>query len=185
MESGLSCRSPARSVNREVAELSVPMVNIIGEALCSIGQDNVNQIYCTGVLTPGKGNRLVLASTEELHDRIDSMSSRMRQLESALRDLQSSVSTEKHPLLQDGLSLLSSGQPTPTPPPLAPPTLDVELGSLEQQPSQPSQPSAPVASGSRQTLDHQPMQIDEQIDEAETCGKLVVYVSHTSLSTRR
>jgi hypothetical protein len=119
-----------------------------------------------GVLTPGKGNRLVLASTEELHDRIDGMSSRMRQLESALRDLQAS-----HPLLRDGLLLPSSGQPTPTPPPQAPPILDVDLGSLEQQPSQ---PSVPVASCSRQTLDHQPMQVDEQMDEVEACGGTLI-----------
>ncbi|KAG6919080.1 hypothetical protein DXG01_009333 [Tephrocybe rancida] len=51
-------------------------------------------------LTPGKGNRLVLANTEELHDRIESLCGRIRELETALRTLQQSVSDQPHPLLQ-------------------------------------------------------------------------------------
>ncbi|KAF8899388.1 fungal-specific transcription factor domain-containing protein [Infundibulicybe gibba] len=58
-----------------------------------------------GSLTTGKGNRMVLANTEELHDRIESLSTRIRELEDALRTLQESVSSSPHPLLvpQDGL----------------------------------------------------------------------------------
>ncbi|KAF9528164.1 fungal-specific transcription factor domain-containing protein [Crepidotus variabilis] len=56
-----------------------------------------------GSLTPGKGNRLVLANTEELHERIHQMASRNRELESALRDLQKRVSDDPHPLLQTNL----------------------------------------------------------------------------------
>ncbi|KAG9222051.1 hypothetical protein CCMSSC00406_0008036 [Pleurotus cornucopiae] len=72
-----------------------------------------------GALTPGKGNRLVLANTEELHDRIDTLCARIRELEDALRTLQASVSTTPHPLLSnDLLSARSPQQPTdaPTPP---------------------------------------------------------------------
>ncbi|KAF5384815.1 hypothetical protein D9615_000960 [Tricholomella constricta] len=57
-----------------------------------------------GSLTPGRGNRLILANTEELHDRIDHLCSRIRELENALRTLQESVSDEPHPLLQNDLS---------------------------------------------------------------------------------
>ncbi|KDR86029.1 hypothetical protein GALMADRAFT_235239 [Galerina marginata CBS 339.88] len=52
-----------------------------------------------GVLTPGKGGRLVLANTEELHERIEHMSSRNRELEHALQKLQESISDQPHPLL--------------------------------------------------------------------------------------
>ncbi len=35
----------------------------------------------TGVLTPGKNNRMILANTEQLHDRIDLIMTRNRELE--------------------------------------------------------------------------------------------------------
>ena len=42
---------------------------------------------------------MVLANTEELHERIEILCGRIRALEDALRILQASVSTEPHPLL--------------------------------------------------------------------------------------
>ncbi|KIM38235.1 hypothetical protein M413DRAFT_248465 [Hebeloma cylindrosporum] len=52
-----------------------------------------------GVLAPGRGNRLILANTEQLHERIDHISARNRELENALRTLQQAVSDQPHPLL--------------------------------------------------------------------------------------
>ncbi|KAF7347219.1 Zn(2)-C6 fungal-type domain-containing protein [Mycena venus] len=56
-----------------------------------------------GHLTSGKGNRLVLANTEELHNRIEHLCSRIRDLEDALRTLQETVSDRPHPLLRTDL----------------------------------------------------------------------------------
>jgi hypothetical protein len=53
----------------------------------------------TGSLVHGKGNRFILANTEELHERIERLNTRVRELENALRILQASVSRESHPLL--------------------------------------------------------------------------------------
>ncbi|PPR06258.1 hypothetical protein CVT24_000929 [Panaeolus cyanescens] len=53
-----------------------------------------------GVLAQGRGGRLVLANTEELHEQIDSLSTRNRELEKALRALQANMSSDPHPLLQ-------------------------------------------------------------------------------------
>lgn len=53
-----------------------------------------------GVLTPGKGNRLILANTEELHHQIDLLRSRNRELENALQLMQENVSDQPHPLLR-------------------------------------------------------------------------------------
>lgn len=47
--------------------------------------------------------RLVLANTEELHDRIEILCSRVRELEDALRTLQDTVSDEPHPMLRNDL----------------------------------------------------------------------------------
>jgi len=52
-----------------------------------------------GALAHGKGNRFILANTEELHERIEQLCVRNRELERALQTLQESVSTEPHPLL--------------------------------------------------------------------------------------
>ncbi|GLB43693.1 putative fungal specific transcription factor [Lyophyllum shimeji] len=71
-----------------------------------------------GSLTPGKGNRLVLANTEELHDRIETLCTRIRELENALRSLQESVSDEPHPLLQK--DVLQPVTPRTLRPPRAP-----------------------------------------------------------------
>lgn len=59
-----------------------------------------------GSLASGKGNRLVLANTEELHERIENLSSRIRELETALRALQHTVSDDPHPLLRPELLLV-------------------------------------------------------------------------------
>ncbi|KAJ7157332.1 fungal-specific transcription factor domain-containing protein [Mycena filopes] len=56
-----------------------------------------------GTLTSGKGNRLVLANTEELHDRIEFLCARIRELEDALRTLQETVTDRPHPLLRTDL----------------------------------------------------------------------------------
>ncbi|KAF8650271.1 hypothetical protein AX16_005325 [Volvariella volvacea WC 439] len=52
-----------------------------------------------GSLTPGRGGKLVLANTEELHDRIDRLCGRIRELEDALRSLHANHSSQPHPLL--------------------------------------------------------------------------------------
>ncbi|KIJ61993.1 hypothetical protein HYDPIDRAFT_115133 [Hydnomerulius pinastri MD-312] len=56
-----------------------------------------------GSLTTGQGNRFVLASTQELHEKISDLSNRVRELEDALRYSHSLVSTDKHTLLTDEL----------------------------------------------------------------------------------
>ncbi|KII86662.1 hypothetical protein PLICRDRAFT_43302 [Plicaturopsis crispa FD-325 SS-3] len=62
-----------------------------------------------GSLTSGKGNRFILANTEELHAKIIQMSCRIKELEEALATLQSSLTSEMHPLLaQDLLSIKTS-----------------------------------------------------------------------------
>ncbi|KAF9449972.1 hypothetical protein P691DRAFT_811321 [Macrolepiota fuliginosa MF-IS2] len=43
---------------------------------------------------------MILANTAELHDRIDHLTSRIRELEGALQSLQAQVSDQPHPLLQ-------------------------------------------------------------------------------------
>lgn len=59
-----------------------------------------------GTLAPGKGNRLVLANTEELHARIDAMADRNKALEKALADLFNQSREAQggvvHPLLAEG-----------------------------------------------------------------------------------
>ncbi|THU97411.1 hypothetical protein K435DRAFT_828690 [Dendrothele bispora CBS 962.96] len=61
-----------------------------------------------GSLTAGKGNRLVLSGTEELHERISSLCSRIRDLEEALASVQAKVSQEPHPLLRSDLLQLKA-----------------------------------------------------------------------------
>lgn len=50
----------------------------------------------------------MLADTEKLHDKINAMSDRIRQLEDALSLLQSTVSREAHPLLRNDLLQIKS-----------------------------------------------------------------------------
>ncbi|KAK0484663.1 hypothetical protein IW261DRAFT_1331075 [Armillaria novae-zelandiae] len=62
-----------------------------------------------GSLITGQGTRFVLADTEKLHQKIAHMSDRIRQLEDALLILQSTITTEPHPLLdRDSLKIKSS-----------------------------------------------------------------------------
>ncbi|KAI0953850.1 hypothetical protein AcV7_007264 [Taiwanofungus camphoratus] len=56
-----------------------------------------------GSLTTGKGNRFVLANTEVLHDKINALANRVRQLEDALEEAQSQLSPRPHPLLTEEL----------------------------------------------------------------------------------
>ncbi|KAJ7918735.1 fungal-specific transcription factor domain-containing protein [Mycena leptocephala] len=56
-----------------------------------------------GSLTTGQGNRFVLASTQELHEKISELANRVRELEDALRSSHSHLSNEQHPLLSDEL----------------------------------------------------------------------------------
>ncbi|KAK7690028.1 hypothetical protein QCA50_006672 [Cerrena zonata] len=67
------------------------------------------EICPDGALTGGKGSRFILANTEQLHEKIKTMSERIRQLEEALQVLQSQISPDEHPLLrQDLLSIKKS-----------------------------------------------------------------------------
>ncbi|KAL7284825.1 hypothetical protein ACG7TL_002135 [Trametes sanguinea] len=62
-----------------------------------------------GSLTTGQGTRFILADTDRLHGKIAEMSDRIRQLEDALGILQSSVTREPHPLLNNDLLKIKSG----------------------------------------------------------------------------
>ncbi|KAG7451871.1 uncharacterized protein BT62DRAFT_959771 [Guyanagaster necrorhizus] len=79
-----------------------------------------------GSLTSGKGNRLILANTEQLHERIEHLCSRIRDLENALKMIQATVSPEPHPLLRADLLQLKSPQSTlPTQNGLAGPSVTI------------------------------------------------------------
>ncbi|KAI0372775.1 hypothetical protein BV20DRAFT_1014847 [Pilatotrama ljubarskyi] len=56
-----------------------------------------------GSLTTGKGNRFVLASTQDLHEKITQLANRVRDLEDALRASHALHSMEPHPLLSEEL----------------------------------------------------------------------------------
>jgi len=56
--------------------------------------------------------RFILSNTEELHEEIQRLRGRVKDLETALADMQAHVSTDPHPLLKDPLVLLSP--PTPS-----------------------------------------------------------------------
>ncbi|RPD64305.1 hypothetical protein L226DRAFT_460396 [Lentinus tigrinus ALCF2SS1-7] len=59
-----------------------------------------------GSLTTGKGNRaprFVLASTQDLHEKINQLANRVRELEDALRTSHALHSLEPHPLLSEDL----------------------------------------------------------------------------------
>ncbi|THU88687.1 hypothetical protein K435DRAFT_761640 [Dendrothele bispora CBS 962.96] len=56
-----------------------------------------------GSLTTGQGNRFVLASTQELHEKIHELANRVRELEDALRTDHTQLTNEQHPLLSDEL----------------------------------------------------------------------------------
>lgn len=52
----------------------------------------------------------MLANTQQLHDRIENLCSRIRELESALQTIQARVSQEPHPLLRNDLLQLKAPQ---------------------------------------------------------------------------
>ncbi|KAF9522689.1 fungal-specific transcription factor domain-containing protein [Crepidotus variabilis] len=54
-------------------------------------------------LTTGKGNRFVLANTQELHEKISVLANRVRQLEDGLAQSHSLNSSTPHPLLSEDL----------------------------------------------------------------------------------
>lgn len=54
-------------------------------------------------MTTGQGNRFVLASTQELHEKIQELANRVRQLEDGLRLSHAKASSETHPLLSEDL----------------------------------------------------------------------------------
>ncbi|KAH9888914.1 fungal-specific transcription factor domain-containing protein [Cubamyces lactineus] len=56
-----------------------------------------------GSLTTGKGNRFVLASTQDLHEKINQLANRVRDLEDALRTSYAVHSLDPHPLLSEEL----------------------------------------------------------------------------------
>ncbi|KAJ3796566.1 fungal-specific transcription factor domain-containing protein [Lentinula aff. detonsa] len=62
-----------------------------------------------GILEAGAGTRFILASTDLLHSKISLMSSRIRALEDAVAIFQASVSSERHPLLEDELLKIKFG----------------------------------------------------------------------------
>lgn len=95
-----------KSVYQEVAVQFVPKVGWI--AFLGVSP-SVKKL--AGTLAPGKGNRLVLANTKELHDEIEQLRVRIRELENALRILQESVSPDPHPLLQAPTDLFRPTNP--------------------------------------------------------------------------
>ncbi|KIK68235.1 hypothetical protein GYMLUDRAFT_709234 [Collybiopsis luxurians FD-317 M1] len=62
-----------------------------------------------GILEAGIGTRFILASTTQLHAKISLMSSRIRALEDALAIFQATVSSDRHPLLEDELLKIKFG----------------------------------------------------------------------------
>ncbi|GJE98290.1 fungal-specific transcription factor domain-containing protein [Phanerochaete sordida] len=64
------------------------------------------EICPEGALTGGKGSRFILANTEQLHDKIKTMSERIQQLEDALRSSNTKLSPAEHPLLRQELLLI-------------------------------------------------------------------------------
>ncbi|KAG9312894.1 hypothetical protein JVU11DRAFT_6327 [Chiua virens] len=61
-----------------------------------------------GSLTTGQGNRFVLASTQELHEKISVLCNRVRELEDALRHSHSLIASDRHPLLAEDLLQLKA-----------------------------------------------------------------------------
>ncbi|PVG02740.1 hypothetical protein CPB86DRAFT_539731 [Serendipita vermifera] len=62
-----------------------------------------------GKLIAGKGTRFVLSNTQELHDKIEALQARVKELEAALAQLQSKVTSEPHPLLAQSLKAATEG----------------------------------------------------------------------------
>ncbi|PVG02735.1 hypothetical protein CPB86DRAFT_538648 [Serendipita vermifera] len=62
-----------------------------------------------GQLVAGKGTRFILTNTQELHDKIGFLEARIKDLEAALAELQSKVSSTPHPLLAESLKTATDG----------------------------------------------------------------------------
>ncbi|KAF7964906.1 hypothetical protein HWV62_1757 [Athelia sp. TMB] len=65
-----------------------------------------------GSLTAGRGNRMVLANTAELHTRIEVLQQRVRELEDALRILHTNYqgsAAQEHPLLSEAMLAIKMG----------------------------------------------------------------------------
>ncbi|KAI0321021.1 fungal-specific transcription factor domain-containing protein [Amylostereum chailletii] len=77
-----------------------------------------------GSLTTGQGNRFVLASTQELHEKITELCSRVRELEDGLRAAHAENSSGEHPLLSDELLRIKAPLQREAPP--RNPTIDNE-----------------------------------------------------------
>ncbi|KIM31057.1 hypothetical protein M408DRAFT_65857 [Serendipita vermifera MAFF 305830] len=60
-----------------------------------------------GQLIAGKGTRFILSNTKDLHDEIDRLRERVKELEEALSTLQSQITPQPHPLLEESLRMVS------------------------------------------------------------------------------
>ncbi|KAI0272650.1 fungal-specific transcription factor domain-containing protein [Gloeopeniophorella convolvens] len=69
-----------------------------------------------GSLTTGQGNRFVLASTQELHEKITELCARVRELEDGLRVANDKNSSDPHPLLSEELLLVKAPLQREAPP---------------------------------------------------------------------
>ncbi|KAF8639464.1 hypothetical protein AX16_010317, partial [Volvariella volvacea WC 439] len=90
-----------------------------------------------GSLSTGQGTRFVLADTAQLHAKISEMGQRIRQLEDALAVLQSTVSSEPHPLLHESLLSIKFGLEKGAPSDKSPEPVEMidALGTLTISPS--------------------------------------------------
>ncbi|KAF9072338.1 fungal-specific transcription factor domain-containing protein [Rhodocollybia butyracea] len=100
-----------------------------------------------GSLTTGKGNRFVLADTNELQGKIEELASRAKVLEEALAKSHSLVSPQPHPLLSDDL-------------------LQITRPIKEESPERGLPPTAPTSTSS--TIDIVKEENREEEDEALT-----------------
>ncbi|KAG6890157.1 hypothetical protein C0992_002962 [Termitomyces sp. T32_za158] len=93
----VSTRRPPRKFTEEELK-DIEFKRIKGELSCA---------EC--ILSAGQGTRFILADTDQLHKKIAEMSHRIRQLEDALAILQSTVSDQRHPLLEDDMLKVKFG----------------------------------------------------------------------------
>jgi hypothetical protein len=70
-----------------------------------VGQTLIKPLV--GQLSQGQG-KLILANTEQLHQKLEIMSSRIRALEDALQNLHAKISRQIHPLLTPELLMIKS-----------------------------------------------------------------------------
>lgn len=99
---------------------SFPVIAVSNEDVVRIKiawhtHDHVAQLFSPasicpdGVLVTGKGSRFVLSGSEQLHERIDVLTERVRELEEALDHAHSeSKPNERHPMLSEELLQIKS-----------------------------------------------------------------------------